>query len=359
MPVFTPLQIEKLVTLAKQKRIAPVYLFIGEEEICREKAKQILEILKNQNAIVETYDLKNKEDLTTFLSLRGLQESLFGIRKIYLVLGGENIPEEKGEKLINTLKNLPTIFTWFLIAQEMQESHPIYQYAMEKGAIVPFVGKRQEDLFESELIMKLKENNKFMDKHTANLFLSLVGKDYNHFKNELEKLLLYSYKEQYITEEDVLKVTVAVESGALYLLSDTLFNKGPHKAFELVLHLLDSKIEPPVILGYLYRYFKRMVILKEFLKKHPELEKEERYSTFSQKLKEIKDNPLEEIPKVIAEVHPYPLYNMKRNLKRIKNFKNIFEILYKADTSLKRDFFQPVRVFNQLIFSLWQEIKES
>jgi len=359
MPVFTPLQLGKLVNLAKQGRIAPIYLFVGEEEFCKQKAKQVLDVLKTQGAIVETYDLKNKDELEEFLSSRGMQESLFGIRKVYLILGGENLPEKKGETLVNSLKNFPNVFSWFFIASEMSETHPVYKYAFEKGAIVPFLGKRQEDFFESELIIKLKENNKYMDKHTANLFLSLVGKDYNHFKNELEKLLLYSCDEQYITEEDVLKVTVAVESGALYLLSDTLFNKGPHKAFELILHLLDSKVEPPVILGYLYRYFKRMLILKEFLKKHPDLEKEEKYSAFSQKLKEIKDNPLEEIPKAIADVHPYPLYNMKKNLQKIKNFKKIFEILYRADTALKRDFFQPVRVFNQLIFSLWQEIKES
>ena len=70
MPVFTPLQISKLIGLAQKNRIAPVYLFIGPEHICKEKAKEIFNVLKEKKAISETYDLKEKEDKKEFLNIK-------------------------------------------------------------------------------------------------------------------------------------------------------------------------------------------------------------------------------------------------------------------------------------------------
>jgi DNA polymerase-3 subunit delta len=48
MPIFTPIQVIKLVDLAKKNRIAPVYLLIGPENICKEKAKENLRGFKRK-----------------------------------------------------------------------------------------------------------------------------------------------------------------------------------------------------------------------------------------------------------------------------------------------------------------------
>jgi len=55
MPIFTPIQIVKLIELAKKNRIAPIYLLIGPENICKEKAKEIYEVLKEKNSIISIY----------------------------------------------------------------------------------------------------------------------------------------------------------------------------------------------------------------------------------------------------------------------------------------------------------------
>ncbi len=357
MPIFTPLQIPKLIDLAKRNRIAPIYIFIGPENICKEKAREIYSVLQEKNAILEIYDLKHKEEKKAFFQIKGMQESLFGMKKIYLVLGAEEIDKEKAEEITRKLESQKDWFTWFLIASNFEEDHPLYRFAFEKGAIVPFTTRREEDLLESDLIMILKKNNKMMDKNTANLFLSMVGKDYYHFKNELDKLILYTQNQEIIKEEDVWFITIPLESNALYLLGDTFFNYGPEKAYKLVLGLLDHKIEPPQVLWYLYRFFKKMEIFKEFLERHPELYEETKYVYFSKKLEEIRDNPVEEIPKIIAESHPYPLFNMKKYIKKIKDFKVIFEELHKADLNIKLYFKNPTQVFNEFFWNLWYKMK--
>lgn len=359
MPIFTPIQTIKLVELAKKNRIAPVYLLIGPENICKEKAKEIYEVLREKNSLLEIYDLKNKEERQAFFEIRGYQESLFGTRKIYLILGAENITFEKGEEIIKNLNERKDLFSWFLISENFNEAHPLYQYALEKGAIIPFFAKREEDLLESELIMTLKIYGKSMDKNTASLFLSLVGKDYHYFKNELEKLIFYTEDKSIITEDDVWEIVIPSEEDALFYLTDRFFNYGPERAYKIVLNLLDRKIEPHKILGHFYKFFKKMQILKDFLEKHPEIAKEKRYSNFSKKFQELKENPLEEIPKIIAESHPYSLFNIKNQSEKIKNFDFIFEELFKADLSIKRDFKNPSKVFNELFLNIWYKMERS
>jgi len=353
MPVFTPLQIKKLINLAHKNRIAPVYLFIGPEHICKEKAKEIYNVFKEKNVISETYDLREKDEKKEFLGIKGYQEGLFGIKKVFFVFGAEDISEKKGEEIVESCKK-SSLFTWFFIAESFSENHPLYRFALEKGAIIPFYTRKNEDLLESELIGILKEHGKVMDKNTAQLFISLVGEDYHHFKNELEKLIFYTGDKKYITQEDIFSVVVPLESALLYLLGDYIFTETPEKCYRLLQNLFDHKVEPPLILGYLYRFFKKMQIFQEVLKKYPELEKEERYVNFSRKLEEIKGDPVSELPRTILETKAYPLFKMKKYLRQIKDFTPIFEKLHQTDIAIKRDFRNPEKAFYEFFLELWK-----
>jgi len=358
MPVFTPLQIFKLIDLAKKNRIAPIYLFIGPYEISLEKAKEIYKVLLEKGSILEVYDLREKEQKKEFGKIKGYQEGLFGIRTVYVVIGAEEISSSKAEEILEALKKGTQLFSWFLLFEKIEENHPFYQFALEKGAIVPLHTKRKEDLLESEMLLTLKEYQLQCDKKAASLFISLVGEDYQHFKRELEKLVLYCLDERVITEEKILEICVPNEEKALYVVGEALFNLGPEKCFRLISALLDAKKEPVEILSYLYKYFKKLQILKEFLEENPELEKAPSYTHFSKEWQKLKEDPLKEIPKVLAESHPYAIYTMKKNLGKIVAFEPIFYELYKADWELKREFKLPHKVFQSLIFNLWMKLNQ-
>lgn len=359
MPLFTPLQVIKLIELAKKNRIAPLYLFIGPYEISYEKAKEIYKILLEKGATLEIFDLRDKEQKKEFLRTKGYQEGLFGLRTIYLIVAGEEIPPSKVEEILKALKEKTQLFSWFILFENLEESHPLYAFALEKGAIIPFHTKKKEDLLESELLLTLKEYQLHMDKKTASLFLSLVGDDYHHFRNELEKLVLYALDEKVVNEEKVLEVTVPLEEKAFYLIGDALFTQGPERCFRMIASLLDAKREPGEILGYLYKYFKKLQIFKEFLKENPELEKENTYTYFSKEWQKLKEDPLKEIPKPLSESHPYALYNMKRHLAKIDSLDPLFWELFKAEWALKREFQPPPKVFQNLVFNIWMKINSS
>lgn len=359
MPLFTPLQVIKLIDLAKKNRIAPLYLFIGPYEISYEKAKEIYKVLLEKGATLEVFDLRDKEQKKEFLKTKGYQEGLFGFRTIYLVIGGEEIPSSKVEEILKSLREKTQLFSWFILYESLEENHPLYEFALEKGAIIPLHTKKKEDLLESELLLTLKEYQLHMDKKTASLFISLVGDDYHHFKNELVKLVLYTLDERVITEEKVLEVAVPLEEKAFYLIGDSLFTQGPEKTYRMISALLDAKKEPGEILGYLYRYFKKLQILKDFLKENPELEKENTYTFFSKEWQKIKEDPLKEIPKILAESHPYALYNMKRHIEKVESLDMFFSELFRAEWALKREFQPPPKVFQNLVFNLWAKINSS
>lgn len=359
MPIFTPLQIGKLIDLAKQNRIAPIYLLIGPYEVTQEKARQIYRILLEKGASLEKFDLRDKEQRKEFQQTRGYQEGLFGLRKIYLVIGGEDFPATKAEEIVKSLKEGPQVFSWFVLAEKFDENHILYRFALEKGAIVPFHIKKKEDLYEGELTARLRQFNLTMDRRTAELFLELVSTDYYHFQQELDKLLLYCLDEGVITQEKLFEIVVPLEDQALYLLGDLLFNSGPEKAGKFVQHLLDMKKEPPEILAYLFRFFKKLALLEDVLKDYPELAGEDNYPQFLKLWQNIKEDSLRELPKLLAESHPYVIFTSKKYLKRLTDLDRIFGLLLQAEMELKITFREPKRVFQDLIFYLWREINHN
>ncbi|MFN3504688.1 MAG: DNA polymerase III subunit delta [Caldimicrobium sp.] len=353
MPIFSPLQLLKLIDLAQKNRIAPIYLFIGPYEITLEKAKEISRVLAEKGCISEIYDLRDKEEKKIFLGKKGLQKGLFGVRTVYTIIAGEELSSEKVEEIINSIKSENKLFTWFLLYEEIDEKNPLYQLANTEGAIIPFNIRKKGDLFETELLLTLKEYQITTDKKTANLFLSLVGEDYLYFKRELEKLIFYCADKKNITEEDVKEVTIPSEDRALYFLGEALFQWSPHKTLSFLIHQLDTKKDPIEILGFLYSYFKKLLFLAEILKDNPELKAEKSYTLFAKKWQELKDNPLKELPKSLTETHPYALFLMKGYLEKVSSVEKLLEFLYEAEWELKREFKHPIKVFTNFVFNTW------
>lgn len=358
MPQFSPLHIYKLVDLAKKNRIAPLYLFIGPFEVSLEKAKEIYQIFLEQGASLEIYDLRDPEQKREFLSQKGYQKGLFGLRTVYLVIAGEEIPSSKVEDILINLRSSNQLFSWFLFFNDIKEDHPFYQFAMEKGAIIPFHTKKKSELLESEVALTLQQYGFSMDRKIMSLFLSLVGEDYHNLKNELEKLILYCMDEKVITEEKIWEVTVPSEEKAFYLLGDTLFEQGPEKTFRIVQHFLDTKKEPTDLLKYFLNFFKKLRLLKELLETNPELEKAESYTQFLKEWQASIKDPLKEIPKLLTDIHPYVAFKMRNYLKRLKEVDAIFLELFEAEWKLKGEFMPPSKVLREFIFNFWQRLSK-
>lgn len=143
MPQFSPLQLYKLVDLAKKNRVAPLYLFIGPFELTLEKAKEIYHILLEKGASLEIYDLRDPEQKKEFLVLKGYQKGLFGLRTIYLITAGEEIPSSKVDEILSNLNISNQNFSWFLFLMILKKTTPFINLLLKRALLSPCIPKKE------------------------------------------------------------------------------------------------------------------------------------------------------------------------------------------------------------------------
>jgi len=355
MPVFAGLHFRRLVELARKDRLAPLYIFVGEPAEARDKAGRILSVQEERGALIERVDLAETppDTLPALLSSGGL----FGPRRLVLAASGEVLSErpELAPEILRALS--PGGVHLLLLAREFPEDHELYRFAEEKGAVVPLALQKGRARFLNELAERLSAEGKSMERTVAEYFLSLVGEDYAHFRNELEKVILHAGERETIRREDVEAVVVPAEEAALFLLGDTLLEKGPEAARGLLRRLLDHGEAPPRIEAALFTYFKRLWLLAHLVSRRPELLRERSFENFRRTL----ENLLKEVwpdkpPALLSRVHPYALFRLKRHLDNLseERISEIFEALYELDAALKRDFQAPERAFYSFFLRVYR-----
>ena len=355
MPVFAGPHFKRLLDLARRDRLAPLYIFIGDPQETSDKALRIVSIQEEKGALCERLDLSENtlEDLLSALSETGL----FGPRKLVLARSGELLVEKEGLSS-DILKPLSAgTVHLLLLAREFPEAHELYRFALEKGAIVPLHLQKGRARLLTELAERLSAEGLTMERPVAEYFLSLVGEDYAHFRNELEKLILYAGEKRNISREDVEAVISPGEEAALFLLGDVLLERGPEAARALLKRLLDHGEAAPRIFAALNTYFKRLWLLAYLLRDRLELVREKRFEVFRRDYEVLlKETWPERAPAVLAKLHPYAVFRLKRHLTHLRKefFPAVFTALYALDLALKRDFQQPEKAFYQFFLTVYR-----
>ena len=350
MPVFAGPHFRRLLDLARKGRVAPLYLFLGEAAEAREKAAALLAVLSPE-APVERLDLSQTAPEAFWEALSS--GTLFGPRKVLWAEGAENLPEEAVSRLREVLA--PGLVTLVLQARELSQGAPLYRLADEIGAVVPLALRKGPGRFMDLLSERLSAEGRHMDRSTAEYFLALVGEDYLHFRNELEKLLLYTAGRRTITREDVEAVVVPPEEAEIFRLAETALTEGPEAARTILRRLLDRGESPVLILGHLAAYFKRLWLLNFLARESPELFTLRRYEDFTRKLEEVLRARWEHPPRVLR-VHPYALFRLRTLARDLSPdfFPAVFSALYALDLSLKRDFQALERAFFRFFLTLYR-----
>ncbi|WP_297056928.1 DNA polymerase III subunit delta [Thermosulfurimonas sp.] len=346
MPVFAGSHFRRLLDLARRDRLAPLYLFIGDPQETLEKAGRIVRIQEEKGALCERVDLEevSPEDLRSLLVSPGL----FGPRRLVMVRKAEILAQHK-EQISPLLEPLGSgTVHLFLLASRFPEDHPLYTFALERGALVPLHLQKGRARFLAEMAERLSAEGYTMDRQVAEYFLSLVGEDYAHFRNELEKVLLYAGEKERIEKEDVEAVVTPAPETYSYLLGDTLLEEGAEAARGLLRRLLDQGDPPLVILAILENYFKRLWLLAYLFRGREDLLRETRFEVFQRTYAQaLRETWPEKVPSLLERFPPYAAFRVKRHLFGLSPgfFPEVFKALYELDVSLKRDFMAPEKAF--------------
>lgn len=337
MPVFQRHHFSRLLSLAEKGRIAPLYLFQGDLGVARELIRKLTKVLGSQGALVEEYDLAEDDLQKVKLSLTS--PALLGRKVVVASALQEKLAEDVSREIVALLEAGKQSQTLILSVEEIEADHPFYRYAERQGVVVPLKKVRKpKDLVQYELPDLLAELGKKMDRLTAELFLEMVGDDPAALRQEVEKLALYVGEAPVITKEDVLTLVSARPEQAPYTLIEALFTHGPDQALKLLQDLVEQGIPHLVLIATLATFFKRLWLLKYMISQDESLRLARDYQAFRQGLETAKKTLWgERPPRIIANLHPYALFRLRRYAESLseEKIKDLLLELASMDEALK------------------------
>jgi DNA polymerase-3 subunit delta len=355
MPIFKRQHFSRLLDLAQKRRIAPLYLFVGDVAVARELARKLLAELTSQGALVEEYDLSQDTLVKVRLSLSA--PALLGRKVVFAEASKEVLKPDECETLCALLEAGKESRTLVLLVPELADEHPLARFAEKLAVLVPLKkSHKPKDFLQFELPELLAEYGKKMDRSTGELLLELVGDDPAALRQEVEKLALYAGERPVIKKEDVFAVVSPRPEQAPYQLVEALLSRGPEEALKLLRDLVEQGVHYLVFVSTMATFFKRLWLLKYLLTRWEPLLRAKDYHSFRTELEKAKKEVWpEKAPRTIGSVHPYVLFRMKRTAELLTEEKITTTLLRLAaiDQALKS---RPVSA-EDLFYALFLEIK--
>ncbi len=354
MPIFKRPHFSRLLALAQKGRIAPLYLFLGDQALARDLSQKLCHTLSALGGLVEEYDLTETDISKIRLSLAA--PALLG-RKVILAQGpAETLPPEESAALCPVLSAAKGTHSLILLVPELPEQHPLVGFAQKEAVLVPLKKSyKAQDFLQIELPEILADLGKKMDRSTAELLLELVGEDPSALRQELEKLSLYVGERAVISKEDVVEVVSPRPEQAPYQLLDTLLYQGPEEALRLLRQLVEQGTPYLVFVSILANFFKRLWLFQYLLSQSEILRQTRDYPSFKKNLGKALKELWPENPPASLKVHPYVLYRLRKAASLIPQARiiHVLRRLAEMDLTLKS---QSVSA-EDLFYVLFLEIK--
>lgn len=266
----TGLSFDELRREVKGGRVAPLYLFIGEEQYLHERGLRVLyetvdESLRAFN--VSTFSIGNDTGTgtgsrtTAAMAIDAAnQMPMMSARRIVVVRDFDKIKEDEQELVLAYLKSPSPTTTMVFQAASPDKRRKLTTALMKSCSIVTF------DLLDEGRAKRwvddhLKRRGCSIEAGALSLLIGLVGTGLTRLSNELDKLANYA-ETGAINISAVRELVPRAREHTSWELWDAI-NAGDRKrALNLMEHMLDDS-DPLPILGSLAGLYRRLLIGKE------------------------------------------------------------------------------------------------
>lgn len=301
----------------QQKKIAPVYLFFGEDSYLRNQAINLIYnfLIDPQFKNFNFHIFDGKENTAEEIINNAKSYPFISNKKLIIVKNFQKINKKTDiENLLDYIKN-PTDFTCLIfIEEERDKTNVFYKNILSLKTIVEFYSPFPQQLpfWVSNLI---QSKGKQISPIASNLLIERVGNNLQNLVNEIEKLILYIGENKKIELKDIENVTSDIKINTIFELCSAIANKQMKKAI-LILEKL-SKIEEPLkILFFLTQQLRKIWQAQNYLK-----------------------DGIEE-KKIASSLHIHPMF-MKEIINATTKFNSkkwqyLFEKLLEADKKIKK-----------------------
>jgi DNA polymerase-3 subunit delta len=237
------------------------YLLYGSEaylkKLYRDKLKAA--ILGDSNEMNYNYYEGKALDIK---ELNGVAQTLpfFSERRLIII---ENSGLFKSSSdLADILKEIPESTILLFVEDEVDKRNRLYKLVKDVGTVSEMNGLDDKNLklFVASL---LEQEGRKISENTVTYLLDKCGTDMLNIRNEVDKLISYSYGRNAITAQDIDAVVTEQLTGKIFQMIDAIGSKQQDKALELYYDLIALREKPLSILYLIIRHFNILLQVKD------------------------------------------------------------------------------------------------
>ena len=253
----------------KERRIDPLYLFIGEEEYLQRRALTLLyDSLDDAGRIFNLLVLSLGGDAASRATPVQVVDSanqlpMMGTRRIIVVRDFEKLKEDEGELLLEYLKRPSPTSTVVFQAVSLDQRRKITTALFKACTVVTFELLTEQEL-KRWVPVYLKRLGCSIDTGALSHLLALVGTRLTRLVNELDKLAAYAGGGS-IDRSAIEALVPRAREHTSWELWDAVLTRDRLRALKLTRRLLDDGGEPVMLVGMLAGLYRRMLAAKELM----------------------------------------------------------------------------------------------
>jgi len=329
------LNIVQLIKKSKEEiQLSPVVLIYGYENLLK---KQFIEKFKNKSRDFhflwgDETTLKELKEIFSSGSLfsEGNEAVLWDVDSFYT-----NLSKEEKKEFTQFLQKISSPDRLILVSLKEKIPQKEPYKSIIKTATVINSPKLTPKAFEISVYKKIKNTGKDISQEDLKYLISKLPKDLYKTKQEIEKLLIYTYNKNTITKEDIDQIITTDLEINIFAFVDTFFKKDP-QSIHLLKELIKQGSHPFEIQSLILTYANKLLLLKTFLEKKI---------------------PISEIfAKMGVSYRPQQttLLNLSKNLSKDELIKLIKD-LYQAEITQKVYYQEPQTQLENIVIQFCQE----
>jgi DNA polymerase III subunit delta len=248
-----------------KKNLLPVYYFFGEDELGIEKAVADIEKF---TAPLLTSDFDKEiiraegRTLPDILSLASTFP--FGSEKKLIIV--KDLDKIKDKKALLSYIQSPPDFTILILWHPGSPSNistEPFKTLLNKNFLFEAKELKGEYLIKW-LINEAAAKGKTLNKDNAQLLVSITGENRSNLEDQLEKIVIFMGDTNEITFDAVKALSTALKEYTIFDLTGAIGRKDKKEAFRIAFKLLDSGMEPLLIIAMLNKFIMSLARISEF-----------------------------------------------------------------------------------------------
>ena len=247
----------------KEKNLAKLYVFCGEESYLKEYYRKTIEKMISTGGFDSFNIIYLDDEAITEDSLADAIESLpFGAEKKLIVLRDPQFgwASKFRKPLPEVFASLPDYVCMILYYQAIEykpdKRMALYKSIEKNGVVVEFNKARGAELV-NWLRRRFAANNKAISPADCDYIIFLCGSLMTNLITEVDKISSYA-KGDTVTRDDINAVASRVLDASVFDLTDCVAAKDYQKAITIYRDLIEAKNEPISILAALIRQVQRI-----------------------------------------------------------------------------------------------------